>query len=104
MSKHTPGPWKIEVSEHSIYVFAEDPAKQHPYKIIANFSTMENNGLENAKLIASAPEMLEALQAAKDLSDKYYSEQLEMYETLERTPECQAVYNQVQAAINKATV
>ena len=48
-----------------------------------------------AKLFAAAPDMLSALQAALAVADKTF--------TGVRTDECQAVYDQVKAAIDKAT-
>lgn len=71
MSKHTPAPWWVEVDES---------ANSGPYSFpIINSKDYEIVGIEgiygdfetdmaNARLIASAPELLEAL---KDLTERY---------------------------------
>ena len=63
MSKHTPGPW--EVSEFSAHVLANETA-------VCKFESIHGmypNYTTNARLIAAAPELLEAL---KDLLESAY--------------------------------
>ena len=60
MSKHTPGPWHVFkdssiYSKHADYTLAE---------IVAGMTDEECDA--NARLIAAAPELLKALQAALD--------------------------------------
>lgn len=53
MSKHTPGPWHLEHHE----VHAGDGCE-----FIAYFDPRAETGRANARLIAAAPEMFEALR------------------------------------------
>ena len=57
--KHTPGPWHLEADEK---LSAISCGKGEEYKSIA-FLTLPNHQA-NARLIASAPELLEALKMA----------------------------------------
>lgn len=95
--KHTPGPWGIEQ-----YTPNEQAVDENThYSIIAGSTSvatlieLSEETEANAKLIAACPDMLSALQAAIALADKYLSGA--------RTGEDQAVYDQVKAAIDKAT-
>lgn len=58
--KHTPGPWRIKKQEHAFHVYARD------YKLINNriaaIEVFVDNAEANARLIAAAPELVEALQ------------------------------------------
>lgn len=55
MSKHTPGPWKINKVDHLTLI-------EDHYSIIATIEPqLHDNEMENANLITAAPEMLEAL-------------------------------------------
>jgi hypothetical protein len=68
--KHTPGPWEIVQSDHGIVVRTESPKKTRygasRYAAIGGFERSDPQqlaeALANARLIAAAPELLEALQ------------------------------------------
>lgn len=90
-TKHTPGPWTTEKNEHGYWVGATNPTNKpvcdvHLFCIDNRepqvFSHDET--LANARLIAAAPEMLEALQGVVGRSPDDW-------------------YEKVQAAIAKAT-
>ena len=59
MSKHTPGPWNTMVSGGSVWSsggeWVCDPSDRHAYPT--------DTQRANARLIAAAPDMLEALEA-----------------------------------------
>lgn len=55
MSKHTPGPWKCSLTSHHYYDYRLDGPN-------AQLKFDKEQGYANAKLIASAPELLEACQ------------------------------------------
>jgi hypothetical protein len=58
-SKHTPGPWGISASTGQFLISQRDTGK-----IIANTRPRSNEqDFNNARLIAAAPELLEALEA-----------------------------------------
>lgn len=58
MSNHTPGPWKCSLTSHHYYDYRLDgPNSQLVFD--------KEQGYANAKLIASAPELLEALKQAE---------------------------------------
>ena len=58
MSKHTPGPWAIYVNAPSDIVIRKMSKDGYELCSIARVSS----GYANARLIAAAPELLEALQ------------------------------------------
>ncbi|MDX1117061.1 hypothetical protein GOL29_03295 [Sinorhizobium medicae] len=90
MSKHTPGEWKFGVRrDNSIWLSLGDPRKGPHYQGDLYASEAD------ARLIAAAPELLAALKAAIELSDRRLTE-------AGRTEEAQAVYDQVASAIAKA--
>ena len=63
MSKHTPGPWRVEqqsYNEHPYGVMAPESAK-HDLDLLCEFSPEMTNDA-NARLIAAAPDLLEALE------------------------------------------
>lgn len=95
MSSHTPGPWEI----------ASHPADSRPEEIVKRFPVDGNTGLicelthslyrehqlANAKLIAAAPELLEACKAMKHYGIKG------------KMPDGRWAMDLVEAAIAKAT-
>ncbi|WP_414490143.1 hypothetical protein [Stenotrophomonas maltophilia] len=69
-SKHTPGPWMVRFREDgSSYISMGDPNKG-PHKAADLFLTADGgeSDLADARLIAAAPELLEACQAARALT------------------------------------
>ena len=68
--KHTPGPWELADLPHSIVVRTESPNKTtygaSRYAAIGGFDRSDpdqlDEALANARLIAAAPDLLEALQ------------------------------------------
>lgn len=73
MSKHTPGPWRIErcstlrgwINEITAFITANEE-HDGEHVLVAEVEEMIDRGEEtaNARLIAEAPMMLEALRAA----------------------------------------
>ena len=64
MSKHTPGPWIIELQNQDAPLIREDQLGLH----IAQLASISDDGheeLANACLIAAAPDLLAALELAK---------------------------------------
>lgn len=72
-SKYTPGEWKT--SGRQIFTFDESKGEEFiDREIIANIYEINKNKEEveaNAKLIAAAPEMLEALILLTEMNNKY---------------------------------
>jgi len=64
MSGHTPGPWKLDIFDGGINVDGERP--------IALMLGLAEEGLANARLIAAAPELLEALKRYVEHDDTAY--------------------------------
>lgn len=91
MSKHTPGEWKTDGTE----VFVETG---NPYNdgIIADTGWCRDysEGLANARLIAAAPKLLEALKMAMPCVQELLQEFCE--------PEYQVILKQVEEAIAEA--
>lgn len=99
-TKHTPGPWELfehSWSESSIYA-GEKNEKQICRLSIYNEATEENQMLlekemdANARLIAAAPELLEALQAVIERAESQHWD--------DASPQ---VIEQARQAIQKAT-
>ncbi len=63
---HTPGPWNVNIPPHKFPIYAAHPANRFAYVA----TTPRDDGLTdaerdaNARLIAAAPELLEALRLA----------------------------------------
>ncbi len=75
--KHTPGPWQVSWNTfnrgeaHGIYANGEMDLKGFQIAVVHYYPTMDNNaneetGKANAKLIATAPSLIEALQLLVD--------------------------------------
>jgi hypothetical protein len=56
MSKHTPGPW------HTLTVYADHEVRTSESQLVAVVSALRCESEENARLIAAAPDLLEALE------------------------------------------
>ena len=101
MSKHTPGPWFIDIDQP--YIFIRAKGQSRPITALVS-----RNADDNARLIAAAPEMLEALILALEELDGWPEELRERwkgYETGKRKWEiddAQAVVDAIRAAISKA--
>lgn len=65
MGKHTPGPWMIQSATRNYDNFK---IEAEGWGIITNIEDNSNESESNARLIAAAPEMLEAL---KDLLSEF---------------------------------
>lgn len=66
MSKHTPGPWLIRAPDNGIYDTDDDIANvvaRGPYGLI---TIAEEVDVADARLIAAAPDLLEAAQAVEE--------------------------------------
>lgn len=95
MSKHTPGPWIVtdDVSAHVIRG-AEEPRKQGNVEFVFRdyvCSIWGGYHEADARLIAAAPELLEALEALIDMDVSY-----------KRGPVVAGAVERAQAAIKKA--
>src|SRR5579863_8321699 len=65
-ARHTPGPWSV-IRCYSVRMIHHDPETAHESTMLARVETRRNadEAEANARLIASAPDLLEALQACK---------------------------------------
>lgn len=62
MSAHTPGPWTI--TDGDTKITAVHPLRKHAYEIVTVHYAFEHDQFRaNARLIAAAPELVEALQS-----------------------------------------
>ena len=70
MSEHTPGPWKMENSwitdQASLESIAKIVPKHDPYAP----ESERQHDIANARLIAAAPELLEALQKIAEFANR----------------------------------
>jgi hypothetical protein len=74
-TKHTLGPWQVKGGRWGYEIQTPEPNKQGALTIVASQSTAHRDGDENdanARLIAAAPEMLEALQAVADAYQRMF--------------------------------
>lgn len=74
MSKHTPGPWRVRNCQTAVLV---DVVRNGDAMLIALVADNDSQGdtetdrkMNNARLIAAAPQMLEALEMADELIDQ----------------------------------
>jgi hypothetical protein len=63
MSKHTPGPWAIKFrNDHSAYISLGDPVSGPHKQFDVQFTDLYPSDVADASLIASAPDLLAALE------------------------------------------
>ena len=72
MAAHTPGPWAVYLPEHDVTAWDEDADRTIT---VALMSSDESEEIceANARLIAAAPDLLEAAQAALTLNPDTYA-------------------------------
>jgi hypothetical protein len=77
MSKHTPGPWRIEAEPHRDELICTD---RHQIATVLAVSMEDDQAAANARLIAAAPELLVACKSlliiAINLRDECHDLQL----------------------------
>ena len=66
---HTPGPWEIIEVERFGKIHVYGPSNK---PIVADVNTYKHDGEANARLIATAPELLECLQSCLAYVKRYY--------------------------------
>lgn len=99
MSKHTPAPWKIgeAKTQKSLAIFQdkaqEDGKIYHAICLISPLDKVEEVDLANAKLIAAAPELLEACNIA-----------LRYFNGIDTESQSEAAFHALNNAIKKATL
>jgi hypothetical protein len=101
ITRHTPGPWDYDMD----YIVAPDPDGRHPDIYIAEIAHSDDEGRiaspqqqdANRRLIAAAPDLLEALQRAEFLMRRVYEGDHHALENL------LSAAAQARAAIAKAT-
>ena len=100
--KHTPGPWVVcrgVVHQIPVASVAMDGLKLN----VAHVTGIRNGeGLANARLIAAAPDLLEALQQATSALEWRWERVANRAAPVHETA-IQEAYNQARAAIAKAT-
>ena len=95
-AKHTPGPWEAAIQPGCHAVIASLSGGPKAVAIIGNNTPDDGNEpmrFANARLIAGAPEMLEALKAYEAWADK----------TICKDVELSGIRKQIRAAIARAT-
>ena len=90
---HTPGPWRVFDVFTNIEIVADRPTA-HETESLVQFKG-QRNAKANARLMAAAPEMLEALELCEDVLS-------ELSRLDDGTPSVSAL-NLARAAITKAT-
>jgi len=95
MSRHTPGPWTFDWNVARLDVFSADASRLvATLRRSAISSVIDSSAIANARLIAAAPELLEALQRTLNWLTSYPGE---------GTMGPDGPYEQARAAIAKAT-
>lgn len=97
MSKHTPGPWGFDLEDNWVYSFRENGTQMLVAQARSISVTTEVRDA-NARLIAAAPDLLTALQAATEALDI-----LRRGYGCEVSGLCYPALNDCRAAIAKAT-
>ena len=100
-AKHTPGPWEFGPSHSSTGLAGQlvvRPAGEFPHgEWVADVGSMyDDHRVANARLIAAAPELLEALKEVTMVLDR-------IFDVEDRTPEPNSISGRARAAIAKAT-
>ena len=73
MGQHTPRPWRLEqVGWEGQYIYGKDKRVPGVDRFIASVSLHFDGAEANARLIAAAPELLEALRDVTARCEAYY--------------------------------
>jgi hypothetical protein len=72
MSGHTPGPWSVYPETDGAEICAVDMAPGLPIRQIVARPVRGDNWIANARLIAAAPELLEALREYASVYSEYW--------------------------------
>ena len=73
MTAHTPGPWTYRDTDNDAFEISTDGTHYYRegiatvWSAAATYTDLRNTGEANARLIAAAPDLLEAAQALTDL-------------------------------------
>ena len=70
MTDFTPGPWEVSGRDDRLWIAAPHP--ELGSKPVAMISPMPDEYVANARLIAHAPELVEALEAAHGVMQRLY--------------------------------
>ena len=74
MTKHTAGPWRV-VNDASVVARIDRPGEDRESLVVrldsSSTANTKTQNIANARLIAAAPEMLEALKALLPYVEKY---------------------------------
>ncbi len=97
MSKHTPGPWTIERNERGTSIKAIGPLQAEEY---AGSAWLDVSDVD-ARLIAAAPDLLEALKDLLPILDKAWDYDGDVFGRLHN--DAVDAWRQARAAIAKAT-
>jgi hypothetical protein len=96
-TKHTPGPWHLQPIGRELYVEADGPAFICDMQKDCLLEGMDDSAImPNARLIASAPELLEALQDCLPWVSDYFC-------SLDDADQAKEAMAKARAAIAKAT-
>ena len=93
-TKHTPGPWRfVEQGDANMYGMVT-AGNRWIISFQQNGELLSETELANAKLMAAAPELLEALISAKKLIGSF---------RIKKEIPTQEIWEQIEAVIKKAT-
>ena len=102
-AKHTPGPWKVDkelTSRSGEWLIAVDAGDKWRGIAIAETRVATGAELANARLLASAPELLMACQAMIEWDDREQDHAVDFSARMEL---CRVAFDKARAAIAKAT-
>ena len=71
MTKHTPGPWQVDPRADNHVIAASRPICSVSYSNTADTEGTRAENAATARLIAAAPDLLEALKVATDLIESH---------------------------------
>ena len=105
MTKHTPGPWEIAGGYDGGWQI--EYSADGEYRVIAARMPWPNRAMEseaNARLIVSAPDLLEALKDAAAMIEDHYRQALGLASKAKKDKACRehVVIAKARAAIAKA--
>ena len=101
MSKHTEGPWFFDQHGHVYGTLEGKPIEGAPGgKTILHPHVCTPRRIANARLIAAAPELLEACLAMIEWDDREKDHAVDFYKRMEL---CEITFQKARAAIAKAT-
>lgn len=98
-TRHTPGPWSMHLVDDTVVIIPRRPLPQK-FSTLGHSEVADEEDFANARLIAAAPELLDACMAMIEWDDRERDHAVDFNARMDM---CRAAFDKARAAISKAT-